>query len=198
MAAGVPDGAISGSRCVPEPSSPLIVPVLRSARLVLEPLSTAHADGMFAMWSHAEVCRYAGAAFDLGGAPIRLPAETRADSDKIIDFFVAGAASGTRFRWALLTLPDRVFAGAAGFNALGPCAEYAYHLDPRFQGRGLMTEASRLAFDWLRARAGCREVEAFIEPVNAASIRLARRLGLQATGILHDGAERHAMIFEEA
>jgi len=183
---------------MPEPRSPLIVPVLTSARIVLEPLSAAHGAGMFAMWSQAEVCRYAGAAFDLDGAPIRLPAVTPADSDKIIEFFVAGAAAGTRFRWALLTMPGRAFAGAAGFNALGRCSEYAYHLDPRFRGRGLMTEASQMALDWLRARAGCREVEAFIEPGNAASIKLAKRLGLRTTGVFADGAERHAMSFEGA
>lgn len=183
---------------MPKPGSPLIVPVLTSERLILEPLSAAHGAGMFAMWSQAEVCRYSGAAFDLSGAPIRLPAEAQSDSDKIIDFFVEGAATGKRFRWALLTGSDRAFAGAAGFNALGPCAEYAYHLDPRFQGRGLMTEASRMAFDWLRARGGCSEVEAFIEPANAASIRLAGRLGLRATGVFAEGAERHAMVFEKA
>tara|TARA_R110002110_G_scaffold239506_5_gene455470 strand:+ start:5574 stop:5795 length:222 start_codon:yes stop_codon:yes gene_type:complete len=54
------------------------------------------------------------------------------------------------------------------------------------------------AFDRLRAQPGCGEAEAFIEPANAASIRLAMRLGLRATGTFSDGAARYAMFFEES
>ena len=179
-------------------AEPFTVPHLTCGRVVLQPLSAIHSPGMFAMWSQAAVCAYSGAAFDWRGEPITLPAVTPADSDKIIDFFVRSAAAGTRFRWAVVSAPEGEFIGAVGFNALGPCSEYAYHQDTRFQGRGFMTEASRAAFDWLRAQPGCREVEAFIEPANEASIRLAKRLGLRATGTFSDGAERYAMSFEES
>ncbi len=73
-------------------SGPLAVPTLTPDRLVLEPLTLAHSAGMFAMWSQAEVCRYSGPGFDLARRPIRLPAETPEDSDKIIIFFLKGAA----------------------------------------------------------------------------------------------------------
>lgn len=176
----------------------LTVPTLMSERLILQPLSATHSSGMFAMWSQAAVCEYSGAAFDQYGEPITLPAETPADSDKIIDFFVRSAANGTRFRWALVSASGGEFVGAAGFNALGPCSEYAYHQDPRFWGQGFMTEASLAAFKWLRTQPGCGEVEAFIEPENKASIRLAKRLGLVATGLFSEGAERYAMYFRAA
>ena len=133
-----------------------------------------------------------GPAYDYAHRPIPLPARSPADSDKIIDFFVRSAAEGTRFRWALLTRADGLFVGAAGFNTLRRCSEYAYHLDPRFWGRGLMTEASLMAMSWLGGRPGCTQVEAFIDPVNLASIRLATRLGLRPTGESEDGAGRYA------
>lgn len=170
----------------------LIIPTLRSARLIMTPLSLAHSPGMFDLWSREEVCRYSGPACDYERRPIELPAQAPADSDKIIDFFIRSAADGTRFRWALQTRAERVFVGAAGFNHLGPCAEYAYHLNPRFWGQGLMTEASLLAMAWLCARPGCTQVEAFIEPANLASARLAARLGLRPTGEVSDGAARYA------
>lgn len=173
-------------------SAALTIPTLRSARLVMTPLSLAHSPGMFDLWSLQEVCRYSGPACDYDRQPIELPARTPADSDKIIDFFTRSAADGTRFRWALQTRAERAFVGIAGFNQLGPCSEYAYHLHPRFWGQGLMSEASLLAMDWLRGGTGCTQVEAFIEPANLASIKLATRLGLQPTGEVCDGAARYA------
>jgi ribosomal-protein-alanine N-acetyltransferase len=169
----------------------VIVPTLATARLVLEPLSFAHSAGMFAMWSRAEVCRYSGPAEDYDGRPIRLPAETAADSDGIIDFFVRSAADGTRFRWAMRL--DGEFVGAIGFNGLGPCSEIAFHQRPEFWGRGLMAEAATAALQWLRGRPDAREVEAFVDPGNLGSIRLAERLGLRSTGESAEGADRYLM-----
>ena len=178
-------------------SAALTIPTLRSARLVMTPLSLVHSPGMFDLWSREEVCRYSGPACDYEFQPIELPARTPADSDKIIDFFVRSAADGTRFRWALQTQADQAFVGIAGFNQLGPCSEYAYHLHPGFWGQGLMSEASLLALDWLRGWPGCTQVEAFIEPANLASVRLATRLGLQPTGEVCDGAARYAALLSD-
>jgi ribosomal-protein-alanine N-acetyltransferase len=137
------------------------------------------------------VCRHSGPAADYAGRPIRLPAKTAADSDAIIDFFVRGAAEGTRFRWAMRL--DGEFVGAIGFNALGPCSEIAFHQRPEFWRRGLMAEAATVALQWLRHRPGAREVEAFVDPANLASIRFTERLGLRATGERVDGADRYLM-----
>ena len=41
---------------------PLRIPTLEGARVRLVPLSMAHAEGMFRMWSRPEVCTYAGPA----------------------------------------------------------------------------------------------------------------------------------------
>lgn len=163
----------------------------------MTPLSPAHSAGMFDLWSREEVCRYSGPACDYERQPIALPAKTAADSDKIIDFFVRSAADGTRFRWALQTQADHAFVGIAGFNQLGPCSEYAYHLHPQAWGQGLMTEASLLAMEWLRGRPDCTQVEAFIEPANLASVKLATRLCLQPTGEVSDGAARYAALLSD-
>ena len=174
----------------------LVVPSLTTERLILEPLGLAHSAGMFAMWSRPEVCQYSGPGFDLGGRPIRLPAETPDDSDKIIVFFLKGAADGERFRWAMLRRTDGAFVGAVGFNSLGPCSELAYHQRAEFWGQGLMREAAHAALDWLRRRPDAVEVEAFIDPANRASVQLAERLGLRATGETSDGAQRHLRALE--
>jgi ribosomal-protein-alanine N-acetyltransferase len=164
-------------------------PVLHTDRLLLEPLSLRHSRGMFLMWSREEVCRYSGPASDLNGDPIPLPAESAADSDRIIEFFEHMAAVGGGFRWALVTRQEREFAGAVGFNRLRPSAELAFHLRPEFWGQGLMREAAEAALDWVRRRSDA-PVEAFIEPLNTASAALARRLGFAPTGALRDGTEQ--------
>lgn len=162
--------------------SRVMIPTLTTARLVLEPLGAAHSPGMFALWSQAAVCLYAGPAVDAAGALIPLPAVTPADSDRILDFFVRRAAIGLGFRWAMLDRTHGRFLGAVGFNHLSPVAELAYHLHPEAWGQGLMSEAAAAALSWLRATAPGREVEAHIDPQNAGSIRLAESLGFRATG----------------
>lgn len=167
------------------------ISTLRSERLRLEPLSPVHSAGMFALWSCAEVCQYSGPAADASGSPIPLPASTSRDSDRIIDFFVRRAAAGLGFRWAMIAQADDAFVGALGFNHLGSCPELAYHLHPDRWGAGLMTEAARLALAWVADTRGVKEIQAFIEPANAASIALAERLGLAATGEVVEGAARY-------
>lgn len=174
-------------------SPPLAIPTLSTQRLILEPLAPTHSAGMFATFSREEVTRYSGPASDLDGAPIRLPAQVAADSDKIIAFFLKGAADGERFRWAVRLLADGAFVGAIGFNRLGACPEIAYHLHPDAWGRGLMGEAAAAALDWLRTRPDAQEVAAFIEPQNDASVRFAQRLGMRATGETFGPAVRYRM-----
>jgi ribosomal-protein-alanine N-acetyltransferase len=134
------------------------------------------------MWSSPEVCRYSGPATDLSGRPIRLPAESPDDSDKIIEFFLSRRQDGTGFRWALISLATGRFVGAAGFNSLRQSCEIAYHMDPRYWGKGLMVEACRAAMHWALCDFGAREIVAFVEPDNARSIRLVERLGMTPSG----------------
>lgn len=166
----------------------LQIPTLSTARLRLEPLTAAHSAGMFALWSREEVCRYSGPAVDANGLSIALPATSPLESDRIIDFFVQRAAAGLGFRWAMITEPEGMFVGAVGFNHLGPCPELAWHLHPDAWGKGVMAEACRAAMAWLPAAS---QVQAFIDPGNAASIRLAEKLGFRATGEASDGTQRY-------
>ena len=83
------------------------------------------------------------------------------------------------------------FAGALGFNSLGERCELAYHMDPDCWGKGFMLEACRVAMEWALKVFGAREVEAFIEPGNTRSIRLAERLGMVPTGESLSGAQKY-------
>ena len=170
----------------------LKVPILTTPRLRLEPLSLAHSAGMFAMWQQDAVQKYSGPAHDEYGDPIRLPARSDNDSDKLIRFWIKAAADGWGFRWALLSKESAAFIGHIGFNSLANCSEIAYHLNPDFWGQGLMREAARTAISW-RKEGGASQIEAFIDEDNTGSKALALRLGMVATDQFSEGARRYLL-----
>jgi ribosomal-protein-alanine N-acetyltransferase len=184
---------VTAGRCrVPD----LRVPTLESARLRLEPLSEAHSEDMYDLWSQAQVCEHSGPATDSAGLAIPLPAASRSESDRLLHFWLDRARAGTGFRWAVMLREEDAFAGAVGFNALGPSSEYAYHFVPRFWKRGLAAEASRLAVAWAFGR-GAESIESFIERENVASIRLAERLGFRPDEAATSEVPRYLLTKEE-
>lgn len=144
------------------------------------------------MWRQPAVQEYSGPALDEYGDVIPLPARTSEDSDKLIRFWMRAAKDGWGFRWVLTLAEDDGLVGHIGFNTLSTCSEIAYHMNPKYWGRGLMTEAAKAALAWRKA-GGAKEVEAFIEPENARSVALALRLGMTATDTFSDGAQRYRM-----
>jgi ribosomal-protein-alanine N-acetyltransferase len=146
---------------------------------------------MYNLWSQPEVCEYAGDAVDVSGSPIRLPAKSINDSNKIIEFFTFRQGAGTGFRWAAMTKASSTFAGTLGFNSLGRQSELAYHLHPDFWGSGLMSEACQAAISWVTAVHGSDAVEAYVDAQNGASVRLLERLGFHTTGGARDGAAEY-------
>ena len=167
---------------------------LRTRRLDLVPLGPQHSAGMFALWSAPEVCRYAGPVSDYEGNAVPLPATDASASDRILDFWLRASSDGWGFRWAVTGRADGQFIGTAGFNSLGACSEYAYHLIPAHWGHGYMTEASEAAFRWIGETGLCQELELFIEPENHRSIALAERLGFSAERDGRDGALRFTKV----
>ncbi len=158
-----------------------IAPTLEGERLRLVSLTPDHSEGMYELWSEPGVCRYSGPAVDANGQTIELPAPSRAESDRLLAYWLHRARARDGFRWAVVDSANETFIGAAGFNALGESAEYAYHLIPRFWGRGLAQEAARLAIGWAFEN-GATVVECFVEDANARSIRLLERLGFEPRG----------------
>jgi ribosomal-protein-alanine N-acetyltransferase len=169
----------------------VIVPTLLSGRLRLEPISIHHSAGMFRLWSNAAVCEFSGPISDSEGNPIESPVRRTADSDKIIEFWERASDGGWGFRWAITHRQSEVFVGTAGFNSLGTCSEYAYHLHPDHWQRGYMSEATAAALDWLRNSDRSDEIEVFIAPLNVRSIAFAERHGFHSTGEESDGAVRY-------
>jgi len=166
---------------------------LATERLILEPFAHGHSDGIFTLWSSPEVCRYSGEAQDWEGQRIELPARSPVDSDKILDFFIRRAAEGSGVRWAVISRESDRCLGAVGLNALAPRAELAYHIHPDHWGSGHATEACAAVIHWCQENLPNVAIEAFVEPENESSTRLARRLGFKETSALRDGARQYLL-----
>ncbi len=169
----------------------LQIPILNTDRLELAPLSMAHQEGMFSLWSNEKVTRYSGRVNDFDGNEIVMPAKKVSDSNLIIDFWLKAAVMGWGFRWALISKEsDNCFVGIVGFNSLEKDYEIAFHLLPTFWGKGIMTEASMKAIEWAQER-GAETITAFIEPNNLSSIELVQRLGLSPTKEFSNEARKY-------
>lgn len=170
----------------------LDIPILKTPRLRLEPLSLKHSDGMFKMWRNPLVQRFSGDVEDEFQTAIPMPAKTQGDSDRLIGFWLNAAIDGWGFRWAIIRIDGKTFLGHIGFNSLLECSEIAYHMNPDFWGNGFMYEAATAAIEWRRDNGGLA-IEAFIEPENKLSIALALRLGMNETDAYVDNARRYQM-----
>jgi [ribosomal protein S5]-alanine N-acetyltransferase len=172
----------------------LEVPILETKRLWLEPLSIAHTNGMFALWSNEKVIKYSGKIQGYDGNQILMPARQQTQSDLIIDFWIKAAESGWGLRWAVMFNDlKKSFAGTIGFNSLKDNYEIAFHLLPDYWGKGIMTEASTSIINWATKR-NAESVIAFIEPENLPSVRLAERLGLLPTDEFSEGARKYSKL----
>jgi len=86
------------------------------------------------------------------------------------------------------------FHGPPGINSLGAprAVEVGYTIRAEVRNRGYATEAARAMMEWATERHGIRHFVSSIEPDNEPSLRVIRKLGFGATGIVDDGE----MIFE--
>lgn len=149
---------------------------LRTARLFLRAMTEADVNDVHAYQSRADVCRY-------------LPYEPRTRdevAEKVAMYSEAVALNGNGDFWQLAieriddpghVIGDVYFTIRSTANA---SAEIGWSLHPDQRGRGYMTEAAgamlRIAFQEI----GVHRVIAQLDPRNAASIALCKRLGMRA------------------
>jgi RimJ/RimL family protein N-acetyltransferase len=143
---------------------------LRSARLELRPLAAEDAAELHRQWNDPRVGR-----FLWDGRPV-----PRARVDEVVDASAADFAARGFGLWTVLVEGG----GRAGFCGLRREAdtgrvELLYALDPAFWGRGLATEAARLALADAFGRLRLPRVFAGTNPANEASGRVLERAGLR-------------------
>jgi RimJ/RimL family protein N-acetyltransferase len=148
------------------------IPTLRTERLLLRAFRAADLDAFAAMQANPEVRRF------LGTGNLLSRTETWGLMERVMG------------QWPLLgygMFAVETEGRCAGWTGVlhpleWPEPELAYTLDQPFWGRGLATEAARMARDWAFTQHGFSRLASFILPGNARSIRVAEKLGAVREG----------------
>lgn len=166
-----------------------LAPLLRSERLVLEPLRVEHAAEMAPLLADARLYELIGGGE--GPSPEDLEASYRGRLS-------AGGADGSRWcNWVVRSRESDAVVGGVQAEVTsgeqGVIAELAWIVGSAHQRRGYAREAAAAMADWLRER-GALVLVAEIHEHNVASIRVALALGLAVTteSAAHDGDVRWA------
>jgi RimJ/RimL family protein N-acetyltransferase len=148
---------------------------LRTGRLLLRTMTEADVDDVHAYRSREDVCRY-----------LMFEPQTRDEvAAKVARYAQAISLAGDGDYWQLAieraSAPGRVigdlyFTVKSVANAAG---EIGWTLHPEFAGRGYMTEAARAVLDIAFGTLALHRVTAELDPRNAASVALCRRLGMR-------------------
>jgi RimJ/RimL family protein N-acetyltransferase len=157
--------------------SSYFTPVLTTARLVLRPLATADAAGLFAVFSDPAVVRFwsAEAWTDISFAETAIARALEAYRDE------------TEIRFAVELATTRELIGTVNlhhfFNQNNRC-ELGYAIASAHWGKGYASEALEAALDHGFREVGLNRVEADIDPRNAASGRVLEKLGFRKEGYM--------------
>ncbi|WP_029150304.1 GNAT family N-acetyltransferase [Microbacterium indicum] len=140
----------------------------RTERLVLERPTAAHADALFAIssdprvWTHLPSGRHTDVA------------QTRADIERWQrSWDLIGLGTWT------VSLPGGSVIGYGGCSHQGAYWNIGYRLSPEHQGRGYATEVALAGMEHAREADPSLPRVAYLLEHNAASGRVARRLGLE-------------------
>jgi RimJ/RimL family protein N-acetyltransferase len=156
--------------------------ILETERLVLDTWQSSDWTALRPMATDVEVMRYIN-----GGVPW---------SDEQIQLFVDRQVklySERKFcRWKLLEKPGGEMIGfcGVGFWRDSPDPEIGWWLARRCWGRGLATEAARIALRDAFERLGLDRIISVARPANTASTRIMEKLGLKLEGEFEDDGVR--------
>jgi RimJ/RimL family protein N-acetyltransferase len=148
------------------------IPTLTADGFVLRAFREDDVPALAALHSHVEVMRFLSAT----GEPERRPKQAW---DYIAHHTGHWCLRGYG-KWALAEAgSDRLIGRVGYYNPPyeWPGLELGWTLAPEVWGRGLATKAARVALDWGFQTLGVDEIFSAIHPLNAASIRVAGRLG---------------------
>ena len=154
-------------------------PQIETPRLLLRELRREDAEAVFRLFSDPAVMRYHDMDVFTSGEQAQALIERQRQRFE----------QKERFRWGLaLKEPDTIIGtgGYVAWNRMWYHAELGYNLASPYWGQGLMTEALRAMISFGFERMGLHRIEAEVMPENEASLRLLRKLGFVAEGVLRE------------
>lgn len=154
--------------------TPWPVDPIETSRLLLRPFEDGDREVVLRMLTCPETRAY------LGGALSRRDAETRLRDQRL------GRTWGS---FAICEQPVGLVVGSVTLSYDRDPLEVSWQLLPEHRGLGYAAEAVEATLRWAFTTLGVDEVVAVTQVANEASARLAHRLGMRQTRILHEFGE---------
>lgn len=151
-------------------------PELGSERLLLRQPSRSDVDAVLQTFRDPEVIRYYNV--DL--------MDRRDDAAALIESRRRRYEMGYGIRWSIYLRDSRQYVGSCGYEVIHTPwrhAEIGYELAKAHWGNGYMTEALRAIVTYGFRTLDMHRIEAQVEPANAASRAVLRRLGFREEGL---------------
>ena len=155
------------------------LPIITTPRVVLRWISEDDVDGLYEIFSNAEVMRYWSS----------VPLPDRAAAAQLQREIADDNESNTMFKWGLALRDTNYVIGTTtlfNLNLDNGRAELGYALGRAHWGQGYMNEALRALVSHAFEVMELRRLEADVDPRNAASIRTLEKLGFQREGFLRE------------
>ena len=162
--------------------------LLETPRLIFRKLQEEDASSMYELDSNAEVHRY------LGNTPV----QSKEESEKIIQFIRKQYVDNGVGHWALIEKTSGEFIGWAGLklvkeeiNGHKDFYDLGYRLIPRYWGKGYATEAGKALVTYAFEILKTKNVFAFVDAENVASIKVLQKAGLQCASQFEYEGQKH-------
>ena len=153
-------------------------PIITTNRFILRQFVDQDVDHVFAGLSNPDVIKYYGVSYDSIEA-------TR----KQMQFFSDLEQHGTGIWWAICSVNNDTFLGAAGLNSLNKQhkkAELGFWLLPACWGSGIISEVIPLICKYGFNQLELHRIEAIVETENINSKRVLTRLNFQHEGTMKE------------
>ena len=144
-------------------------PILISERLNLRKILATDVDRVFYFRSDKEINKY-----------IKRPPQTPEMAIAHIQLLESNLKSDIGIAWGISTKESNVLIGSIclwNFSEDKKKAEVGYDLDPKFQGKGIMSEALKTVLDFAFNQRGFETIEAYTDYRNIPSKTLLKRHG---------------------
>jgi ribosomal-protein-alanine N-acetyltransferase len=156
-------------------------PIIKTNRLLLRQFVDSDLENVFKGLSDPGIIKYYGVSYD-----------TLEAAQAQMQFFADLEKDETGIWWAVCSNNNQMFYGAGGLNSLNKVhkkAEIGFWLLPEFWGKGIMTEALPLIYNYGFDNLGLHRIEGIVETENSNCKKAMAKLDF-----VHEGTMRECEI----
>jgi ribosomal-protein-alanine N-acetyltransferase len=153
-------------------------PIIKTNRLLLRQFVDSDLENVFKGLSHPDIIKYYGVSYD-----------TLEAAQAQMQFFADLEKDGTGIWWAVCSHNNKMFYGAGGLNSLNKVhkkAEIGFWLLPEFWGKGIMTEALPLIYNYGFNNLGLHRIEGIVETENSNCKKAMAKLDFVHEGTMNE------------